>query len=155
MFKKKEKKNGPRFLFIPPGWSPHVPCRHISRCCIWRSLFISLYIFDCNFMWPTEVQTIVSYHHVNPDLCRVWGFSCFWWDYTMFWNWYDFFFFLVWQGFDSFSVLFSSLYYWERFNVPQLISVVECELRDCNRRAVFVFFFAWSMLYQSLHFILE
>lgn len=34
-------------------------------------------------------------------------------------------------------LFFSSLYYWEPFSVPQLIPVVECELRDW--RAVFVF----------------
>lgn len=36
-------------LFIPPGWSPNVPCRHTNRCCIWRRPFSILYIFalDC------------------------------------------------------------------------------------------------------------
>lgn len=58
------------YLYLQDG---HHSClvRHISRCCIWRHLFISLYIFDCNYKWAPEVQAIVSYRHVIPDMCRV------------------------------------------------------------------------------------
>lgn len=53
-------------LFIPPGWSPNVPCRHTNRCCIWRSPFSILYIlpltavvmFTSQQQWPTKVKQI-------------------------------------------------------------------------------------------------
>lgn len=50
-------------LFIPPVWSPNVPCRHTCRCCIWRSPFSILDIlpwtavvkFTSQQQWPIEV----------------------------------------------------------------------------------------------------
>lgn len=50
------KKNPPFYclqsLFIPPVWSPNVPCRHTDRCCIWRSPFFysGLVFFVCCFL---------------------------------------------------------------------------------------------------------
>lgn len=96
------------YLYLQDG---HHTClvRHISRCCIWRSLLFSLYITDCNYNWPIEVQTIVSYQYVNPVMCRVWDFCCFWWEYTMFWSWFDFFLFCLTRILLVFCFVFKSI----------------------------------------------
>lgn len=66
-------------LFIPPGWSPNVPCRHTNRCCIWRSPFSILYILaprtavveftsrrtGAPLTWITQLLFLFFYHIKN------------------------------------------------------------------------------------------
>lgn len=53
-------------LFIPPGWSPNVPCRHTDRCCIWRSPFSILYIFALDCGGKVHITATVAHTTVCP-----------------------------------------------------------------------------------------
>lgn len=96
--------------------------------------------FDCYCTWPTEVHSTVSYQYVNLDICReVWSFAALVRLHNVLnLNMTIFFLCLTKIFFNRFSVQFKSILL-GALTVPQLISVVECELRNCNRRAVFSF----------------
>lgn len=134
-------------LFIPPVWSPNVPCRHTCRCCIWRSPFSILDILvhitatvahwsDSQLHVPVFFFSffVISKCQIRRNLKSI-HICCFARDYVdvlrFIWK-----FLLMWINLwwvcstedKHFCVLaFSSQYYWE-LTVQSLVHVtVECE----------------------------
>lgn len=149
-----------KLLFIPPGWSPHVPCKTHKQVLHLETPFL----FHCTLLTamtsgPLKFKLL---YHINMWIrtCVEFEISAAVVESTQcFGSWFDFASLLSDKSFDCFCVfVFKSILLGALIGVPQLNS---CRWmwtpKECNRESCFrVFFFCLIHAVSIfLHFILE